>query len=143
MYLTRCEYVYDGDTIRTKEGHIRLASIDTPELKQPLGLEARSFLQQLIEGKTISIVPLETDKYGRTVAQVIYNGRDISEMIALQGLAYPYFTHTINASRVEKAADYAKKLKLGVWASYNERPQDFRKRSKPAVTSWNIGAWGR
>lgn len=66
------QYVVDGDTFVTASGmRVRLAGIDAPEITAPLGLQAKQCLEALIEGKRVKIKLLDTDKYGRQVAQVI------------------------------------------------------------------------
>ena len=44
--------IYDGDTLRLigneRELKVRLCGIDSPELNQPLGIEARDYLRSLI-----------------------------------------------------------------------------------------------
>ena len=68
--------IYDGDTLRlisnNQELKIRLCGIDAPELKQPLGIEARDYLRSLVaQGDgTIYVLPIEEDRYQRTVAEL-------------------------------------------------------------------------
>ena len=65
---------YDGDTCTTTNGEkIRLACIDTPELKgkkaEPIAArEARDFLNNLLINEEVSIRRITKDRYGRTVA---------------------------------------------------------------------------
>ena len=66
---------YDGDTCRTTDGErIRLACIDTPELKgkraQPERAKAaRDHLRAMVVGKPVSLRRINTDRYGRTVGE--------------------------------------------------------------------------
>ena len=68
--------VYDGDTLRVVRGNeelkIRFCGIDAPEKKQPMGIESRDYLRSLVDiGKgELLLVPVEKDRYGRTVAEV-------------------------------------------------------------------------
>ena len=65
---------YDGDTCTTTQGEkIRLACIDTPELKgkrsDPIPAKAaKDYLNNLVNGSTLSIRRLSKDRYVRTVA---------------------------------------------------------------------------
>lgn len=68
---------------------IRLRGIDTPELTEPRGQEARQRLEQLLKEGPIRIVPHGQDVYGRTVADVFVNGRNVAETLKAEGFAKP------------------------------------------------------
>lgn len=69
--MTTATRVIDGDTFETADGRIiRLAGLDAPELGTEAGRAAKLFLTNLIEGRTVSIDEVATDKYGRVVAEV-------------------------------------------------------------------------
>ena len=84
--------VGDGDTLRVSTGGrsitIRLACIDAPETAQsPWGMQSRaSLMQRLPRGRQVSILPHTTDRYGRTVAELI---SDINLVMVEDGQAYP------------------------------------------------------
>ena len=69
--------IYDGDTLKVScngaIAKVRLACIDAPEAKQQGGIESRDFLRNLINknGSEIALIPLEQDRYGRTVAELV------------------------------------------------------------------------
>lgn len=106
----RVNKVYDGDTITvvlaTAEQHfkyrVRLVGIDTPELKiaeqKERGLAARAHLLEAITGgrdleESECLVDLEcegADKYGRILARVYKDGKDLSQMMLDDGFANPY-----------------------------------------------------
>ncbi len=84
-YATKVVRVYDGDTVFLdidlglhtwiKEEKIRLARIDTPELRgadRPLGEKARDFLANLILDKEILLTTLKDrkGKYGRYLGEL-------------------------------------------------------------------------
>jgi endonuclease YncB( thermonuclease family) len=82
---------YDGDTCTTLNGEkIRLACIDTPELK---GLnadpsparEARDFINKLLANEEVSIKRITNDRYGRTVGELFKNEINIQELIVEKG----------------------------------------------------------
>ncbi len=82
-------YTIDGDTLRMGPERIRLRGIDTPELSEPRGQEARQRLEQLLKEGPIRIVPHGQDVYGRTVADVFVNGRNVAETLKAEGFAKP------------------------------------------------------
>ena len=67
---------YDADTCTTIQGEkIRLACIDTPELKgeraDPIRAKAgRHYLNDLVAGSTVTIRRITEDRYGRTIAEL-------------------------------------------------------------------------
>ncbi len=69
--------VYDGDTFRVVNGSeevkIRFACIDSPEIKQENGIEARDHLRSLLNqaGNQVKVNQTDTDRYGRAVASVV------------------------------------------------------------------------
>lgn len=82
-------HTIDGDTLRMGSERIRLRGIDTPELSEPRGPEARQRLEQLLKEGPIRIVPHGQDVYGRTVADVFVNGRNVAEILKVEGFAKP------------------------------------------------------
>ena len=87
---------YDGDTCTTIDGEkIRLACIDTPELKgkkaNPIAAqEARDFLNNLVSNKKVSIRRITNDRYGRTVSELFINGINVQELIIQKGYGKIY-----------------------------------------------------
>jgi len=90
------ESCYDGDTCTTLEGEkIRLACIDTPELRGPKAQPnqakaARDYLNNLIAGKEVFIKRINRDRYGRTVAEISINGKNIQQTMFKSGYAEIY-----------------------------------------------------
>ena len=93
VFINSC---YDGDTCTAVDGEkIRLACIDTPELKgknsdPEKALEAKDFLNKLIADKEISIKRITKDKYGRTVAELFKDELNIQELIVNKGYGKIY-----------------------------------------------------
>jgi micrococcal nuclease len=85
--------VIDGDTIVLgTEEKVRLIGIDTPERGEECFEEGKIRMQQLTEGKEISMIKdiSETDKYGRLL-RYIYVGNDFINLIMIQeGYAHAY-----------------------------------------------------
>lgn len=82
-------HTIDGDTFRLGSDRIRLRGIDTPELNEPGGDAARQRLEQLLQQGTIRIAPYGQDVYGRTVADVFVDGRNVAEVLVREGYSKP------------------------------------------------------
>ena len=91
LNLVKIKNCYDGDTCTTTKGEkIRLACIDTPELKGPKAKpikakESKDFLNNLVANKQISLKRITKDRYGRTVGELFKNGLNIQKMIVEKG----------------------------------------------------------
>lgn len=127
--------VKDGDSLIAKVQGVamdfRLAEIDAPELDQPYGRAAKQELVALVSGRQLVIVPLDTDRYGRTVAQVWNGNTHVNAELVKRGAAWFYseFAHTEALYEVEKEARAAKR---GLWAlPLQDRiePWEWRKRA--------------
>tara|TARA_B100000242_G_C42777456_1_gene361953 strand:+ start:179 stop:583 length:405 start_codon:yes stop_codon:yes gene_type:complete len=87
---------YDGDTCTTIDGEkIRLACIDTPELKGKNAKpneakEARDFLNQLVSNKKVSIRRITKDRFGRIVAELFKNDINVQKLIIEKGYGKIY-----------------------------------------------------
>ena len=87
---------YDGDTCTSNDGEkIRLACIDTPEIKGRRArpneaIAARDYLNELIKGEKVSIRRVTEDKYGRTVGELNFNGKNLQQLLVQQGHAEIY-----------------------------------------------------
>ncbi len=87
---------YDGDTCTTLKGEkIRLACIDTPELKgwnaEPIpAKEARDFVNKILAYEEVSIKRITNDRYGRTVGELFKNQVNIQKLIVEKGFGKIY-----------------------------------------------------
>ncbi|QDH33986.1 thermonuclease family protein [Porphyrobacter sp. YT40] len=79
--------VIDGDTIRCGSERVRLSGIDAPETSacrpgrrcvEGEGQAARRALRLLIEGRNLRLVRMGRDRYGRTIAAVYADGRNVA-----------------------------------------------------------------
>lgn len=131
--------VHDGDTIRAqprsgKAISVRLACIDAPELKQPLGLESRDYLKKILdEAKgTVRLNITTTDRYGRSVAEVWTRGGLIQSRMVAEGLAFSYDKYKKDCPHwdaVISSEKYAIDRKLGVWSDSSfVKPWDYKKK---------------
>ena len=136
--------IYDGDTLRVERGgqelKIRLCGVDSPELKQAGGIEAREHLRLLVaQGDgSIGVVPIEKDRYGRTVADLFIDiGEEkeihLNSQMVMDGMAYHYERYSGRCPQPEvlaMAEERAKTQSVGVWAnSGTEKPWNYRKRN--------------
>ena len=134
--------VGDGDTLRVQSGGraitIRLACIDAPETAQsPWGQQSRAYLmQRLLRGRQVIIQPHTTDRYGRTVAEVI---SDLNINLAMledgQAFAYRRYLSGCDAREYLDAEFRASRHRYGVWQQEGgiTRPWDFRRGRTAAV----------
>ena len=98
---------YDGDTCTTLKGEtIRLACIDTPELKgrkaNPIPAKsAKTFLNALVANQEVSIKRITKDRYGRTVAELFKDEENIQELIVKKGFGviYKKYSHQCDWSK--------------------------------------------
>jgi endonuclease YncB( thermonuclease family) len=66
----------------------RLWRIDAPETGQPFGSRAKQFASVIAFGQTVTIRPRDTDRYGRTVADVVFaDGSSMSQEMVEYGMA--------------------------------------------------------
>src|SRR5439155_20497434 len=90
----KCVGVIDGDTIDVLRNgravRIRLEGIDCPERGQDFGSRAKQFTSGLVFGKTVTVKVKERDRYGRLVARVVVDGKDVSEELPKTGVAWQF-----------------------------------------------------
>ena len=132
----------DGDTIRVRQAGkaltVRLACIDEPETAQsPHGQQARNYLQQRLPvGREVSLDIKTTDRYGRSVAEVI---SDININLALvedgQAFVYRQYLSGCDAKEYLDAEYRASRRRYGIWQVEGgiTRPWDFRRGRRSAV----------
>ena len=94
--------VIDGDTLEDLRDEItyRVVNIDTPETgprarcsaERDLGNRATNAVRTLLSGaERLELRPTgRTDRYGRTIAFVLIDGRDMGETLIEEGLARPW-----------------------------------------------------
>ena len=130
-----CSIKLDSDLSTLK---VRLIGIDAPETKhgptedgQPFGQEARDHINSLVKGKSVRIVAIEQDMYGRTLGEM-YVGKSLVNVGMLKaGLALVYIwdKDDINAATYVSAQTKAKKDEKGIWSLDSfEKPEDYRRR---------------
>ena len=73
--------IIDGDTLKTAKigPSIRLANVHAPEKGQKGYGDAKVKLAMLTRGKQVTVIPVATDVYGRTVAEVKVGNKSINK----------------------------------------------------------------
>ena len=133
--------VHDGDTLRVRSPKgevlkVRFACVDAPELKQSLGQESRNYLRSMINeaGGKVKVKVINTDRYGRSVAELWTKSGLLQSRMTAAGMAFAYDQYSKdcpNWDSVKSSEKAAMELKVGVWRSPNfERPWNYRKLNK-------------
>ena len=153
--------VGDGDTIRVSEGSrrftVRLACIDAPESSQrPWGARSTALLKQLTPvGTEVTLRVQTTDRYGRTVAELLNRRGNVNQLMVGAGQAFAYrrYLRQCDAQRYLQLEAEAKRQGNGVWSAGSSgitRPWDYRRGrrnsasssgSSPKYSCKDIGSW--
>ena len=118
--------ISDGDTIQVmhqgKAEKIRLAGIDCPESKQPFGQAAKKFVLEIAAQKTVTVYVETTDRYGRTVGEVILpDGRSLNRELVRAGYAWWYRKYSSDAT-LGLLESEAQAARHGLWADSSPVP---------------------
>lgn len=134
--------VYDGDTITVsgegKELKIRLYGIDTPEITQWYGQNAKQFTSSQVFGKTVSVDPIDIDRYGRTVALVSVGDLVINRLLVEYGYAWVYDRYCKKSFCAEwkQLEEEARTAKRGLWKNPNVIPPwEYRQSSRKGTST--------
>jgi endonuclease YncB( thermonuclease family) len=121
------EGVFYGPLVRVKDGdslvakvqgvamEIRLAEIDAPELEQPYGRVAKQELASLASGQQLVIMPIDTDRYGRTVAHVWNGSTHVNAELVKRGAAW-FYSEYASTEALYDVEQQARNAKRGLWA---------------------------
>jgi endonuclease YncB( thermonuclease family) len=117
--------VTDGDTVtilddRNIQHKIRLEGIDAPERSQDFGSVSRQNLSNLVFGKRVQVIGDKSDRYGRTVAKILFDGHDMNLEQVRAGLAWHYKAYEREQSLADRRAyalaeERARASRLGLW----------------------------
>ncbi len=138
-WQARTKFVYDGDSLNVvkQDGSletIRLYGVDAPEVKQPFGYQAKRRLAKLVGRKQLEIEPVDTDRYGRTVALVrLRDGALVNEVVVAEGLAWVYddYCRQELCQRLRGLQDAARSERRGLWSENDpQRPSEWRREHK-------------
>jgi endonuclease YncB( thermonuclease family) len=119
-FQARVVGVTDGDTVtvldeQNQQHRVRLAEIDAPERGQPWGNRSRQALSALVFSKTVSVQQTDTDRYGRLVARLFADGRDVNRAMVEQGHAWAYRQYLTDETLVATETR-ARQGRVGLWS---------------------------
>ena len=135
--------VHQGDTFTIQSlppndnlYKVRLSSIDTPELTQPFGLQAKEYTETHILGKDIEVKYSMVDLYGRLVGSVVLPKEGVlNEALVRLGLAWHYRVIPSPSALLERLQYEAWGEKIGIWVDSSPVPPwEFRRENfQPAI----------
>ncbi len=128
--------VSDGDTIKILHNGqaetLRLSGIDCPEKHQAFGIVAKRFTAGACFGKQVKVIPIQKDRYKRTVAEVILpDGSSLNRSLVENGYAWWYRQYAPNDMEMAQAEAQARSMHLGLWSdSEAVEPWEFRRKKR-------------
>ena len=129
--------ITDGDTIKIltsdkQQIKVRLASIDTPEKRQPYGKKAKQVLSDKIYGKQVAVEKVTTDRYQRMIGKVFLGERYINAEMVAEGYAWVYRKYNKDPKLLELERQ-AQEDGRGLWALQKDQriaPWEWRKQRR-------------
>lgn len=128
--------VLDGDTIEVLHNQhperIRLHGIDCPEKGQSYGYKAKQATSALVFGKEVTLQTYGTDKYGRTIADVLLrDGTNVNYELVKDGWCWWYRKYAPDTAELERLERDAREVGKGLWADPAPMPPwGWRKRPR-------------
>jgi micrococcal nuclease len=135
-YSARVVRVIDGDTVTVLREHdgkktevkVRLYGIDAPEKRQAFGTKSKQALSALVFRKVVEVDSVDTDHWGRTVARLLADDRDVNVEMVSTGFAWHFLRYSHDADLAAAERD-ARGAHRGLWSDPAARPPwEFRKR---------------
>jgi len=120
-FTARVYHVVDGDSlmvkVKGKKIAIRLWGIDAPEENQPFSRDAERFTRRLLQNRSVVVLPVERDDYGRLVARIIVGRTDTSQELVRSGLAWVhiYYCRKKICNSWKVLEKKARRDKRGLW----------------------------
>lgn len=121
----RVTSVIDGNTLEVVTGsnesyRVVLQGIDSPELGQEFGEEAKLHLEQMILSKEIVIEMKGKDRWGNYVAIVFVNDVDLRVDLLSRGLAWAAEKGSVAA--LKDIENRARSRNIGLWEQQDPTP---------------------
>jgi len=114
--------VTDGDTIKVLVNQqpikIRLHGIDAPERSQAYGRAATQHLKAIL-CNPVTVEARTQDRYGRTIAILYCDGKDINAAMVQGGYAWAYQRYSLEYVSQEESA---RKARRGLWQDKHAIP---------------------
>ncbi len=135
VWQATVEHVSDGDTVYVRRPGdararpVRLLGLDAPEICQRFGTESRDALEGQVLGRQVTFKSVGEDRYGRTLAQLFWQGQDVNRWMVSQGWAWSY-ARGDDPGLYGREQRQARTLRLGLFAEAQrpETPWSFRRR---------------
>lgn len=114
--------ISDGDSMTVRcdragaQLQVRIHAIDAPERYQSFSEAARNSLSTLCLDSRARILPVDTDDFARTVAQVECRGEDAARHQVSAGLAWVYTHYAPARSDLRALQAQARAERRGLWA---------------------------
>jgi endonuclease YncB( thermonuclease family) len=109
----KCVKVVDGDTLiircEKRQMIVDLQGVDAPEIGQPWGKEVRSFVADMVHGRRVEVMVVDTTD-GTATARVTVDGEDLSRLLVNRGLAWG-----IDGGELEDLTDGVRESPCGLW----------------------------
>jgi len=136
----------DGDSLRKDGKDYRLHAIDAPELFQTCwradgseydcGRAARDELRRLVRNAGVTCRVLDTDRYGRSVAECTAGGVSLNDAMVRAGWAVAYTRHGLDHAA---AQDEARAARRGIWQGRFVQPEQWRSAHRNALMQPGAG----
>ena len=112
---------------------LRLAGVDSPELQQPLGRQARQFTKDLVKNQTIGVKVQYVDRYQRIIGEIsLLDGRIVNHELIRWGFAWHYRVSPEPNLLLEKLEYEAWSKRIGLWVLDSPVPPwKFRAETSP------------
>lgn len=137
VFSGKVTYVTDGDTLWVQPDaggpprKLRIDGIDAPEICQSGGEAAHAVLAQHALHQRVAVTVRRYDTYGRGLARIRLNGRDLGAQMVVAGQAWSYHWHRHPGPYAAEEA-VAWQSRRGLFAlGQPELPRDFRLRHGP------------
>lgn len=75
----------DGDTFAVGNERFRIRGLNAPESNESGGFSASQRLDLLLHGGPVLVIPYGQDTYGRTLAEVYVNNRNVADVMKEEG----------------------------------------------------------
>lgn len=109
--------VIDGDSFHLSDGtRVRLLGVDAPEKGRCGYEEAKKRLQQIVEGKEVTLSDTLVDDYGRTLANVSVGSQFVNEIMVSEGLVKYTYVKSPKSVQMKQSSDTARKEQRGIYA---------------------------
>jgi endonuclease YncB( thermonuclease family) len=127
--------ISDGDTLTVfrerTQVRIRLHGIGAPETGQDFASRSKQLASSLAFGRTVTIRVRDTDRYGRTVADVILpDGSSMGREMVATGMAWWYRRYTPVDKELARLESEARVARRGLWSQPHQLPPWQRRRGE-------------